>query len=248
MSFPHVIFASFNDAPAVEDTANRGGRAYGQSLWYDDGRKFRFILCGATATISGDLAQGPAVITGDYTDLATDNAHAVGATVITFTATTTTAANIYAEGWMFCNKGGVRAGGRVYTVASNILFAATAGITATLHSDDPIRVALSTLDEVGFLQNTYKSILNVPITTATNRIIGVSPGIVTAAQYGWTQSGGVAAVNSAASQVVGNNLVPVLAAAGRVGVSAGDVLENIGVALSVPTTAGEWGAIYLKLD
>ena len=47
--------------------------------------------------------------------------------------------------------------------------------------------------------------------------------------------------------VVGNKAGAIVAAAGRAGVSTA-ILDVIGVNLSVPTTAGEFGAVYLTMD
>ena len=252
MSFPNIIYASAGNLEHRANDASVNNRMMGQRMEYDDGRKWRFVENGTTLLVPGDLVQGPAVVTGDYTDIAVDAAAAIGATALTFTATTTTAANVYGDprgvgafGTCHVNKGGLRAA-RVYRVKSNILFAATAGITCVL--EDPLEVALAALDEIGFLKNPYTDVVEAPITTLTNRLVGVAQTAITGDYFGWLQTGGIAAVNSAASQIVGNRVEAVLAAAGRVGVSVTSIDQEVGIVLSVPTTAGEFGAVYLTMD
>ena len=248
MSLPNVKHADAALKLHLQNRATRNGVAFGQRMELDDGRKFRFVLNGAALQVVGDLIQGPAVITGDYTDIVVDVLAAVDATTVSVTPTTATAANTYAEGTMHVNKHAAGTGGQVYRIDSHVLFAASSGKVITLESYDPLQVALAVNDEVGFLANPYDGVLQAIQTTVTNRVVGVACAPITAAQYGWVQTGGIAAVNSAASQLVGNTLYAVLAAAGRVGVGVVDIDQLVGYALSVPTTAGEWGAIFLTMD
>src|SRR3972149_2798589 len=145
MSFPNIIYASAGNLEHRANDVSVNNRMMGQRMDYDDGRKWRFVENGATLLVPGDLIQGPAVVTGDYTDIAFDAAAAIGATTLTFTATTTTAANTYGDprgvgafGHCFVNKGGVRAA-RVYRVASRIIFSAAAG--GFIHLSDPMEKA-----------------------------------------------------------------------------------------------------------
>jgi hypothetical protein len=111
-------------------------------------------------------------------------------------------------------------------------------------------VAGTTAQEVGLIPNSYNGVVVSVATNATGQLIGVSQAPITNAKYGFVQTFGMCAVNSAASQVVADRLVNIAAAAGRVGVEAetSGVGAYIGEAMSVPTTAGEYGAIFLRLD
>jgi len=251
VSFPNIIYTSSEGLAHRQNDSTVKGRMMGRQMEYEDGRKWRFVENGATLLVPGDLVQGPAVVTADYTDIIVDAAAAIGATTLSVTPTTTTAANTYGDprgvgafGHCFVNKGGVRAA-RVYRVASHIIFSAAAGVLITLQ--DPVETALAVNDEVGFAKNVYTDVIQAIITTITNRIVGVAQTPITADYFGWLQTGGIAAVNQAASMVVGNKAGAIVAAAGRAGVSTA-ILDVIGVNLSVPTTAGEFGAVYLTMD
>ena len=252
MSYPVVIHADHTTQAHRANTSDKRHNL-GQRMVYPDGRRWAYGLCGGTTLIVGDLIQGKAVVSGDYTDVVVDVAASVGATSLSLTPTTTTAANYYNEGWIHVNKGTGVEDGYTYKVkatGSHAVFAAEAGHVVQLDPDDPIRVALAVNAEVGLVPNAYNGMIVAPGTTLTGRVIGVAQAPVTNAQYGWVQTWGMAAVNSAASQVIGKRLIAILAAAGRVGVEAETDGTGwiVGQAMSVPTTAGEYGAIFLTLE
>lgn len=245
MSIPFVV----RGAPGVqyEDDTNRK-HVLGQLMELSDGRKFRYVLVGATALVVGDLIQGKVFPTGDYTDVVVDVVAAIGDTTVSITPTTTTAANYHAGGFMHVNKHAAVGGARAYRIKEHVVFAASAGKVVTLEQWDPIQVALAVNDEVGLTPNPYNGVIQAPITTLTSRLVGVAVHTTTAAQYGWVQTGGVCSVQADGSLVVGNKTSAILAAAGRCGVVSGDVDEDIGIVLSVASTAGEFASIYLNMD
>lgn len=256
MSFPNIIYASGDGLTHRQNQSTVKNRRMGQIMLYEDGRQWRFVENGGVALISDDLIQGPARIAADYTDIVVDAAAAAGDTAVSVTPTTTTAANTYGDarsveayGYMLVNKAAAAAAAAgVYRVKSHVVFAASAGIIITLQ--DPLHVALAINDEVGFIKNPYTDVVQAVATTITNRIVGVAQNAITIDYFGWLQTKGIAAVNSAASQIVGNRLVAIVAAAGRVGVEAetSGVPQYLGEALTVPTTAGEFGGIFLCID
>lgn len=250
MAFPNVIHADAASQAHRLNTSNKEF-ALGQRMVYADGRRWAYGLCGDTTLIVGDLIQGKALVSSDYTDIVIDVAASVGDTSLSLTTTTTTAANYYDGGWIHINKGTGLQDGYSYKIkasGSHAIFSNAAGHVVSLDPDDPVRVALAVNDEAGLVPNEYNGMIQAPITTLTNRVIGVAQTPITNAYYGFVQTWGMSAVNSAASQVVGENLCAVLAAAGRVGVGADDVTHIVGICLSVPTTAGEFGSIFLTIE
>lgn len=252
MSFPHVIFGDLNTGAHKQNTTDKR-QPLGTALWYPDGRHYRYALCGGTTLIVGNLTQGKAVVSGDYTDVVTDVAPAIGDISLSLTTTTTTAAAYYNDGWVIVNKGAALEDGYIYKLketGANIVLAASAGNIVYLNPEDPIRVAGTTAQEVGLIPNSFNGVVVSVATNATGQLIGVAQAPITNAKYGFVQTFGMCAVNSAASQVVGDRLVNIAAAAGRVGIEAetSGVGAYIGEAMSVPTTAGEYGAIFLRLD
>ena len=81
MSFPHVIFGDLNSGAHKQNTTDKRS-PLGSALWYPDGRHYRYVLCGGTTLIVGNMTQGKAVVSGDYTDVVTDVAPAVGDTSV----------------------------------------------------------------------------------------------------------------------------------------------------------------------
>lgn len=251
MSFPNVVFADYTTQAHRLNTVS-SQYPLGQRMVYPDGRRWSYGLAGASALVVADVIQGKALVSGDYTDVVVDVAAAIGATSVSLTTTTTTAANYYNAGWLHINKHAASAGGYSYKVKatdSHAIFAASAGHVVQLDPDDPLRIALAVNDEAGLVPNAYNGMIQAPATTLTGRIVGVAQTPITAAYYGFVQTWGMAAVNSAASQIVGNIVIAILAAAGRVGVAdAAGIDQTVGIVMSVPTTAGEFGSIFLTLE
>lgn len=242
MSFPTTIFATASSQGHTSDTAAQKF-PFGQLLEYEDGRKFRYGLIGATALVVGNIVQGKATVAGDV-DLVFQTAAAIGATSVSITAQGTSVANYYADGWMVINK--APSAGFIHKVKSHPVFAVATKVI-TLYPDYPIRGATTTTSEVAFTPSAYKGIIVAP-TTLTNRFSGVACTAVTAAQYGFVQTGGVAGVSAAVSLVTGNNVSATLAAAGRAGVSTATLLPWIGYVLTIATTADEIATVHLTLD
>lgn len=247
-SFPN---ASFSGPPKhlVNDTVQ--GAPLGQRMFFHDGRRFSYGLNGATTLISGDLVQGKAVIAGDYLDLVTDVAPAIGDTSLSITTGTTTAANYYDGGWAHCNLATTLLQGQSYRLRAtdaNILLTSGAADIFYLEPVDPIRVAGTTATEFGFVPNEYNGMIVAP-TTLTGRLIGVAQAPITNAKYGYVQTWGMSCVQAAASHVVGNLNIAILASAGRGGVAVSPgILPIVGVNLSVPSDAGQEGSVFLTIE
>jgi len=250
MGFPNIVNGSI---PLHLENSTTKNAPFGQRMCYADGRRFAYGLCGATTLISGDLIQGKALVSGDYTDVVTDVAPAIGDTSVSLTTTTTTAANYYNDGWMHVNLATTLLEGQTYKIketGSHAVFAAEAGHVVQLNAMDPIRVAGTTATEVGLTPNEFNGMILAPITTLTSRVIGVAQAPITNAKYGYVQTWGMSCVNSVTtSVVVGNYADAILAAAGRVGIADGaSIDQSVGIFMSVPTTAGEHAAVFLIID
>jgi hypothetical protein len=220
-------------------------------MWFPDGRRFSYGLCGATTLITGDIIQGKALVSGDYTDVVSDVAPAIGDTSVSLTTTTTTAANYYDGGWLHCNLATTLLQGNSYRIKasdSHAVFVAEAGHVVQLDPADPIRVAGTTASEFGVVPDEYNGMILAPITTLTSRVVGIACAPITNAQYGYVQTWGMGCVQAAASNIVGNTVSAVLAAAGRSGVTSGDVDQVVGIIMSVATTAGQEGSIFITIE
>ena len=249
MGFPNVA----NGSPPLHLANDTVARApLGQRMVFADGRRWAYGLVGNTTLIASDVIQGKAVVTGDYTDVVTDVAPAIGDTSVSLTTTTTTAANYYNGGWLHVNKATTLLQGHCYRIketGSHAIFVNEAGHVVQLDPNDPIRVAGTTATEVGLVPNEFNGMILAP-TTLTSRCLGVCQAPITNAKYGFVQTWGCGAVNATASHVVGDRLIRLGAAAGRPGPEAetAGVGAIIGVAMSIATTAGEAGAIFITID
>ena len=159
----------------------------GQRAETTDGRAFRYVKVGVTATVPGKVYQSAAE---DTTNQTLSGGHSVGitalgSTTITLTNSITLAANLIAGGYVSVNV--TPGAGQLYKVKSNTAVSAATGMVITL--EDPLRVALTASSKVIFLKSPYDSIVVAP-TTATGVIVGVAPSIITGAQFGWVQTYG----------------------------------------------------------
>lgn len=221
-------------------------------MYFADGRRWVYVLNGATTLISGDLIEGKPVVTADFETVVSDVAPAIGNTSISLTTTTTTAANYYDGGWIHCNLATTLLQGNSHRIAaanSHAVFVNEAGHVVQLDPVDPIRVAGTTASEFGLVPNEFKDVV-IAATTIVNRIIGLAQAPITNAQFGFIQTWGMSAVNSVTSSVVvGNNAAGLTASAGRVGVVVSPaLLPLVGIFVSVPSTAGEEAAIFLTIE
>ena len=247
MGFPN---ASFSGPPKhLVDDATQGS-PLGQRMYFADGRRFSYGLVGATTLISGDIIQGKAVISGDYTDLVTDVAPVIGDTSLSITTGTTTAAAYYDGGWAHCNLATTLLQGQSYRLkrtGANVLLTSGAADIFQLDPVDPIRVAGTTATEFGFVPDEFNGMILAPITTLTSRVVGVAQAPITNAQYGFVQTWGMSAVQTAGTEIVGNELFADLAAAGSAGV-ASSIDQLIGLVLSVASSDTQESSVFLTIE
>lgn len=205
-----------------------------------DGRTFRYVRASA-ATVAGQLYQSPAEKT-NHQNL-TPSAAAIGDTSITVTLGATAAdANEYENGYALIT---VTPGqGYAYQVKSNPSAAASGSLTLQLK--DAIEVALTTSSRVDLVRNPYASVIVSP-TTRNGGVIGVSPDIISAGNYGWLQTGGVTCVLADGAVSVGQLVCASTGVAGSVRnmQTTADVVVGVAVTGIADT---EYGAVSLTLD
>jgi hypothetical protein len=173
----------------------------GSVAYTADGRKFRYVKNGGTATVVGKVYQGPAK---DSTNLSLSGgltvaaAAAIGATSLSVSDTLTNAANVVAGGFMSVVAGtGI---GYVYKVRSNSAVTAAAGMTIQL--EDPLVLALDTTSRIILVKHPQDGVVVEP-GTPTASIAGVATYIIPANNYGWLQVGGPCAVLFTGTGVAG---------------------------------------------
>lgn len=211
-----------------------------------DGRYFRYALVGATATVAGQLYQGPASDVVNFSPvggLAIGQANVTGTNSFTLSTSLTLTANQLAGGLM---AGVVTPGiGQTYQVKSNSAVTSATGAVITL--SDPLRTNLSTASRVVFYPNPYNGIVVVG-TAPTAPIIGVAPSVIAAASYGWIQTRGSIGVliggTPGSGQPVGINLANTT---GSVSLPTGVIFTEVGQALATGAS-GEYDLVNLSLS
>ncbi|KKN32002.1 hypothetical protein LCGC14_0818210, partial [marine sediment metagenome] len=154
-------------------------------------RVYRYNLVGAVDGAAGKLYQ-PGVIeaNGDVTDMAVDTP-AIGARQMEVTngANTAIAVSEFANGWLHVNDDTGEA--YAYQIRDNDAIATS--VAGTIYLYDQIKIALGAGATVSLTHSPYYQTIIHP-SPPTSLVVGVMPGIVTAANYGWLQTWGPAAV------------------------------------------------------
>ncbi len=207
---PGTYFGPYNEqysTYAYEGNANLGRWPLGHTLILPDGREYKFTLNDGTVEVAGSLYQSVAPLAG-HTNQAVTTAAAIGATSITSTITTTTAAvDIYAEGMVHVND----ATGEGYSFrirramsagAAHASAASTATLTVNLEPGEKLQVALDTTSEVSYTRNRYHS-ATIHLSPPTATLVGVSPGVCAASRFYWSQVKGYAACLASGTLLAG---------------------------------------------
>lgn len=193
---PPISIGSDDFASTTDVRAGLGQQAYSS-----DGRQFRYCLAGAVDLVAGNVIQSSAIVTAHLANTPPTAGVAIGATSYTYTpGAATGVANQYSGGYLQVDT--AVGNGYTYQVSGH---AAIASSTAfTLNLTDQIQVALvNASSRTGLLANPYRSVIQFPVTTATGTYAGIAPCVITAAQYGWLQTGGIASVLIAGTPALG---------------------------------------------
>lgn len=207
----------------------------------NDGRKFRYCFVTPTATVAGQLFQGPAQVT-NHQNL-TPSAASIGDTSLTVTLGGTLAhRNQYAGGFAVVTvTPGV---GYSYRIKSHPAAAASASLVLTL--DDPIEIALTGTSRIDLMQNPFSGIIVSP-TTMTGPAVGVATDIISAGNYGWIQSGGPVGVLADGAVTIGQSVASSGAVAGAVTNIIATARAIVGHSVTGIADT-EYGSIYLTID
>lgn len=163
-----------------------------------DGRRFRYCKAGAVDLVAGNVIQSSAIVANHLAN--TPPAVAIGDKSFSYTpGATAGAANLYAEGFLQVDT--TPGNGYTYQVSGH---AAISSSTAfTLNLVDAVQVALTTSSRVGLIANPYKNVIQFPVTTATGTYVGIAPCVITASEFGWLQTDGLASVLIAGTPALG---------------------------------------------
>lgn len=239
-----ALILDFN--PFEVRTESDSSHNLGDRVALADRRSFRYLVAGASNISRGKLQQAAAPI-ANHANISTA-ATAIGAQTVTVTpGATAGAANLYSEGYMAVND--VDGEGSVYKIAGHPAIVASTAFALSLF--DPIaNVALTANSQVTLVHNGFKNVIEVA--TSTSRPAGVPLVSISAGDYGWAQTKGVAAVLCGTTRTLGAPQISSGATAGAV-VDATDALGasaevQVGVCDIIAGVDTEYNPMTLAID
>lgn len=209
-----------------------------------DGRLFRYGLAGAAALAPGKLAQIPAVV-ANHQNIAVQTASVVGDFNLSVTLGATAAtADQYADGYVVgYDASGV---GQSLQIQSNSV--AALSTTCVLNLFDPISIAQTTSGKVNLEQNPYSNSIISSTADTTEFVVGV-PGVsIPAANYGWFQTRGVAAVLGNGTITKGAGVIKSATTAGATDIeAAATITQRVGQQLQTGTST-KYNTTFLTIN
>ncbi len=180
----------------------------------EDGRAFRYAKAGASDLVAGQLVQAPAVVAGHLalTVATSVGSTAIGSIAVAVTCASSAAANLFAEGFLQISAGVGQ--GYNYRISAHASVSAGATGTFNLYPEDALVVALGATSICALIANKYNGVIQVPVTTPTNVVVGLAPYIISSTQYGWIQTWGDCPCLMSGAGTTGNPLVGASATAG----------------------------------
>jgi hypothetical protein len=210
-----------------------------------DGRVFRYCKAGASDLVVGNVIQASAQDTAHQQ--LTPVAAAIGAIqIVAALGASAAAANLYAEGWAIIDT--TPGLGYAYPISGHAAVLSSGNITLQLPSDSPIQVALTTSSRVSLQRNPYAGVIQSPVTTLTGAVVGVCVYPITAAQFGWIQTHGPAAVLVAGTPGVGLAVVVPGTAAGCVVIDGAASATKVVGSMMVTGVDGKVQAVMLNIN
>lgn len=209
-----------------------------------DGRLFRYGLAGAVALAPGKINQIPAVV-ANHQNIAVQTASVVGDSQLLVTLGATLAsADQYADGYVV----GYDASGVGQTLQVQGNSAAALSTTCTVYLSDPVAIAQTTSGKVNLELNPWAGALVYATGATTEFCVGVTQVSLTAANYGWFQTRGPAAVLTNGTIAKGSGVVPGQTTAGSVDIEAtGTITQRVGTQLQAGTST-KYSTTYLTID
>lgn len=209
-----------------------------------DGRVFRYSQAGAVNLAAGLVTTAAAKV-ANHTNNAVATAAAVGARSVNITLAGATATTLdqYADGFLVVNdSAGV---GSAYRIEGNPVIAASG--TGVVQLAEGVATALTTSSKVSLQYNPWAN--TIVSASAVALFCNGAPNVaVTAANYYWSQTGGIASVLS--DGVIGKGSGAILSDAvnGALEVEvAGTVTQRVGTAIEA-TVDQKYYPIYLTLE
>lgn len=210
-----------------------------------DGRRYRYCLVGITALVVGNCIQSR-IEDVDHDDVAV-RVTAAGATELLITTGSGNGAldaQEYAGGYAVIDT--TPGLGYVYRISRHDAIAASTDGSLFLEACDAVQVALSALSKVTLVASPYNGVIQSPVTTNSGTPVGGAIYPITAAQYGWIQSGGAGAALIAGTPGVGQPVTNQGATAGALSVHSAELTEV--AIMAVTGRSGKVCPVHWLLD
>ncbi len=251
MSFP--VVTHMDDQDVYENQADPV-LPIGQKVFLPDGRTFRYALAGGTALVAGKLQQSSIQTShanNDNTVIATSVAVGDNSVGITNGATTWTLDEL--KGGFIVNERAAELGAHYWKIYGNTAEAVGgAAMTLTLVPGVTFDTVLTASTSVlTFGPNPWSKVIVSP-SSETGIPVGVAMVVVTAAYYGYLQTGGLSgcSLDTSDTNTVGCGLIQGDNTAGTViGQDADANTKPIGLVVqSSSMTSLDMTAVYLMID
>lgn len=233
------------EAQGIFEASDDQLHALGQMAMTPDGRKFRYVKAGELL-VTGDLYQNAAVST-NFVSMACPTASAIGSNEIEVTlGGTAVTASMFDEGYI-CISASTGIGQQFQIKSHDVQTSTTGACTFKIHG----KLAVATVaaaSTITVVKNPYKDIVKQAV-TPTGVAIGVAQFAIPSGDYGWVQTGGVAAclsdTNTTSADAKG--LSPSTTTAGTM--SLGLTTDaRIGNTIQLTTVSAAVAPIFLTID
>ncbi len=187
-------------------------RPFGTQLVLQDGRKFRFAASGGSTLVIGNVLTA-GVATASQQNL-TAAAGAVGDRLATMTTGASTAANVFAQGYLIVS---VTPGfADTYKIANHALMTSGAGDIVNFWPGNQLRNATSTSSKYDLIDNVYSRVIQSPATTLASAVVGVAITAPVTLRGCWIQTRGVVGALTAGTVIAGTRAVAASSTAGSI--------------------------------
>lgn len=212
------------------------------------GRRFRYVLNGASALVKGNLLQ-EAVEDTTYENMAIGTAGAVGDQYLQVTNGTATITSAqFVGGTVGVYTAGTVAVGDEYVI-TRVTGTLTTGGALKVWLDRPLRYAYTTSAKVNMRRSPYSGVIQMPATTPTGMPVGFAIYEIPANEYGWILTHGeVTALSDGSTFAVGSAVGTPSGTAGAITVYAAATTKMICGIARQAAASGKGIAIFATLD
>ncbi len=228
----------------------------GQKMELPDNRIFRYSEMGNTIGVANKLYQSEVPLAGYLRELIVTEMSHDQTKVDLANSSLAIIANDFAEGYTMTE--GAPDFGAIWQIAENVIVASGAPGThklgATLKPGVYVNMIMTVAagNVLNQIKNPWKDIIIKPASDQTAIVVGVTPSIIAANDWGWCQTRGIAGCLVAGSLILGQEVRPDDAVAGAVAEMDYDDTGNdsngpVGRVVEVAPSA-DFGLISLSID